>query len=152
MLDKREELILYLETTSPEILLTDIARGVPPSKQDLLIIQSIRDTSRLPDPVINVLLQYVLLKTDMKLTKSLSEKISAHWARKQIKTAAEALDLAKKEHTSAGNKILKNVHERFWLTAILLTTRLPTWYVCTILTKTKTTLLADWRHLATSLA
>ena len=37
-------------------------------------------------------------KTDMKLTKNYVEKIASHWARKNIKTVKDAMDLAKMEH------------------------------------------------------
>lgn len=46
----------------------------------------------------NVLLYYVLLRTNMKLSKVYLEKIAGHWSRKKIKTAKEALVLAKQEN------------------------------------------------------
>ncbi len=53
---------------------------------------------KLPPGVVNVLIDFVMLKTDMKFTKGYVEKIAGHWARKQIKTVKEAMELAKKEH------------------------------------------------------
>ena len=51
----------------------------------------------MPIGVVNVLLEYVMLSTDMKLPKSYVEKIADHWNRKNLKTAKEAMDLARQE-------------------------------------------------------
>ncbi|MDM5228906.1 replication initiation and membrane attachment family protein [Cytobacillus sp. NJ13] len=95
---QEEELIRYLEITSPRQLLKDISGGAEPSKGDLQIIEDVMFQQKLLPGVINVLIQYVMLKTDMKLTKGYVEKIAGHWARKKIKTPQEAIALAKKEH------------------------------------------------------
>ncbi|MBN8200802.1 replication initiation and membrane attachment family protein [Bacillus sp. NTK034] len=95
---QEEELIRYLEITSPRQLLKDISGGADPSKGDLQIIEDVMFQQKLLPGVINVLIQYVMLKTDMKLTKGYVEKIAGHWARKKIKTPKAAIDLAKKEH------------------------------------------------------
>ncbi|WP_040037612.1 replication initiation and membrane attachment family protein [Bacillus thermotolerans] len=94
---QEEKLVHYLETTSPLQLLIDIS-GSKPSKADLQVVEGVLFQNKLPAGVVNVLLQYVMLKTDMKLTKSYVEKIASHWSRKKIKTVQEAMELAKKEH------------------------------------------------------
>lgn len=95
---KEEENLRYVETTSPRQFLKDISGGAEPSKSDLQIVEDVMFQQKLMPGVINVLLQYVMLKSDMKLTKSYVEKIASHWARKKIKTAKEAFELAKSEH------------------------------------------------------
>ncbi|MDK8639410.1 replication initiation and membrane attachment family protein [Niallia taxi] len=95
---KEEELLNYLDTTSPRQLLRDIGGGAEPSKADLQIIEEVMFAQKLPSGVINVLIQYVMLKTDMKLTKGYVEKIAGQWVRKRIQTVKDAMDLAKKEH------------------------------------------------------
>ncbi|MGP7816728.1 replication initiation and membrane attachment family protein [Niallia sp. 01092] len=95
---KEEELLHYLDRTSPRQLLKDISGGADPSKADLQIIEEIMFTQKLLPGVINVLIQYVMLKTDMKLTKGYMEKIAGQWVRKNIRTVKDAMDLAKKEH------------------------------------------------------
>jgi replication initiation and membrane attachment protein len=97
-LSKEEELLEYLETTSPKDVLADISNGSTPSKSDLQAVEEVMLSQKLPIGVMNVLIQYVLLKTDMKLTKGYMEKIASHWSRKKVTTAALAMDLAKKEH------------------------------------------------------
>jgi replication initiation and membrane attachment protein len=95
---KEEELIEYLETTSPTDVLKDISGGIEPAKSDLKAIEEVMFSKKLSTGVTNVLLQYVLLKTDMKLTKGYLEKIASHWVRKKVASAKEAMDLAKNEH------------------------------------------------------
>ena len=95
---KEEELLRYLETTSPRQLLKDISGGAEPSKSDLQIIEDVMFQQKLLPGVVNVLIQYVMLKSDMKLTKAYVEKIASHWARKKITTSNEAMVLAKNEH------------------------------------------------------
>ena len=48
--------------------------------------------------VVNVLIEYVMLKTDMKFTKGYVEKLAGHWARLKVSTVIEAMELAKNEH------------------------------------------------------
>ncbi|MHA4118450.1 DnaD domain protein [Bacillus cereus] len=106
-MDKQQkELLNLLNTWTPEQLLIEIS-GFSESledevhfflEKDLKIIATVRDNFRLPDPVINVLIYYVMLKTDMRLPKAYVEKIAGHWVRKKIATVDDALAIAKKEH------------------------------------------------------
>ena len=95
---KEEEFLHYLDNTSPRQFLKDIGGGAEPSKADLQIIEEVMFAQKLPPGVINVLIHYVMLKTDMKLTKGYVEKIAGQWVRKKIQTVKEAMELAKREH------------------------------------------------------
>ncbi|MGM0903414.1 replication initiation and membrane attachment family protein [Mesobacillus maritimus] len=95
---QEDKLMQYFERTSPRELLIQISAGATPSKADLQIIEDIMFKQKLQPGVVNVLIEYVMLRTDMKLNKAYMEKIAGHWARKQIKSVKEAMDLAKKEH------------------------------------------------------
>jgi replication initiation and membrane attachment protein len=95
---KEEEFLRYLEVTSPRQFLKDISGGAEPSRSDLQIIEDVMFQQKLLPGVINVLIHYCLLKTDMKLTKAYVEKIASHWARKKINTAKDAMLLAQNEH------------------------------------------------------
>ncbi|MGD6943505.1 replication initiation and membrane attachment family protein [Cytobacillus gottheilii] len=126
---KEDELILYLETTSPRQLLKDLSGGAEPSKGDLKIIEDVLFQQKLLPAVVNVLIQYVMLKTDMKLTKSYVEKIASHWARKQVKRAKDAMELAKNEHRqylewAGGNKTSKRTSKKQPIRSELL----PDWF------------------------
>ena len=128
-LSKEEELIEYLETTSPKDVLSDISNGGAPSKADLQAVEEVLMSQKLPIGVMNVLVQYVLLKTDMKLTKGYMEKIASHWSRKKVTTASEAMVLAKKEHKqyqewAEGKKETKSNRRR----KPIRTEKLPEWF------------------------
>ncbi|CAM4014829.1 DnaD domain protein [Lederbergia lenta] len=84
----------------------DISDGAEPSSQDVQIIENILIQQKLPCSVLNVLLHYVLLKTNMNLNKNYIEKIAAHWARKKVGSAKDAMLLAKQE-----NKKYKEINE-----------------------------------------
>jgi replication initiation and membrane attachment protein len=94
---KEEQLINELETISPKQLLEDLSSGNHASESDLKVIREIMTTQGLPSPVMNVLIHYVLLQTNMKLSKAYLEKIASHWSRANLKTAKEAMMFAKKE-------------------------------------------------------
>lgn len=94
---KEEQLIKQLETISPRQLLIEISGGAEPSMSDLQLIEEVMFQQKLLPGVVNVLIYYVMLRTDMKLSKAYVEKIASHWARKKIRTVKEAMELAKKE-------------------------------------------------------
>lgn len=95
---QEEKLIRYLETTSPLQVLKDVSGGAEPSQSDIQIIEEVLFKQKLFPGVVNVLIQFVMLRTDMKLSKGYVQKIASHWTRKQIKTVKEAMELAKSEH------------------------------------------------------
>ncbi|UOQ47180.1 DnaD domain protein [Gracilibacillus caseinilyticus] len=95
---KEEQFIDMLEHISPRELLEDLADGNQASQQDLKIVSDVMTNQGLNPGVMNVLIHYVLLKTDMKLTKSYLEKIASHWSRKNVKTVRQAMTLAKSEN------------------------------------------------------
>ncbi|WP_062355214.1 replication initiation and membrane attachment family protein [Bacillus kwashiorkori] len=95
---QEERLIRYLETVSPRKLLEDLSDGSEPSTSDIRLIEEVMLKQKLTPGVTNVLIQYCLLRTDMKLQKTYVEKIASHWSRKKIKTVPEAMELAKNEH------------------------------------------------------
>ena len=127
---QEEELVLYLETTSPRDLLKDLSGGAEASNTDLKIIEDIMFKQKLLPGVMNVLIQYVMFKTDMKLTKGYIEKIAGHWARKKIKTVKEAMELAKNEHRqyldwAEGKKTSGSANKK----KPIRTEMLPDWFV-----------------------
>ncbi|MBM7571958.1 replication initiation and membrane attachment family protein [Aquibacillus albus] len=95
---KEEQFIQMLENISPRQLLEDLSGGNEASPQDLKVVGDVMTQQGLSSGVMNVLVHYVLLKTDMKLSKAYLEKIASHWARKNIKTVRQAMVLAKSEN------------------------------------------------------
>ncbi|HEY2421890.1 MAG TPA: DnaD domain protein [Neobacillus sp.] len=102
---QEEKLIRSYETTSPLIVFKQLSGGVEPSNANLKILEEVMIKYKLPPGVVNVLIEVAMIKTDMKFTKGFVESIASHWARKQVKTVKEAMDLAKKEvRTSTESK------------------------------------------------
>ncbi|MFC4714531.1 replication initiation and membrane attachment family protein [Planococcus dechangensis] len=95
---KEDELVAYLESASPIQVLRDIAGGKEPLPADVQLANQLVTQHGMEPAVVNVLLQYVLLRTDMKLTKAYVEKIASHWLRKNVTTAKQAMDFARIEH------------------------------------------------------
>lgn len=100
---QEEKLIKQLEVTSPRQLLTDLSGGATPSKADLQMVEDVMFHQNLSPGVANVLIYYVMLRTDMKLSKAYVDKIAGHWARKKVKTVEEAMVIAKNEHKEYQN-------------------------------------------------
>ncbi|WP_042345409.1 replication initiation and membrane attachment family protein [Bacillus massiliigorillae] len=106
-LSKEEERIQLLESISPRELLIQHAGGGEPSKADLQIVEEVMMKQKLSPGVMNVLLEYVMIMTDMKLSKAYVEKIAGQWSRKKVKTVKEAMELAKNEYKQAQERKAK---------------------------------------------
>ncbi|MCR2821916.1 replication initiation and membrane attachment family protein [Lederbergia panacisoli] len=126
---KEDKLISYLETVSPRQLLIDLSDGGEPAKSDLQAVEDVMFQQKLLPGVTNVLIHYVMLKTDMKLSKSYLEKIASHWSRKKVKTVKSAMDLAINEHRqyqewASGKKETSQRRNK-----PIRTEKLPDWFV-----------------------
>ncbi|WP_404453482.1 DnaD domain protein [Virgibacillus necropolis] len=94
---QEEQLVHHLETISPKQLLEDLSSGNHASEQDMRVIREVMTLQGLPSPVMNVLIHFVLLQSNMKLSKAYLGKIASHWSRANLQTAKEAMVFAKKE-------------------------------------------------------
>ncbi len=95
---KDQLLINYLEETPPLEVLRDLSKGREPMPVEVELANDLVMKYELPPPVVNVLLQFVLIRAKMKLNKNYVHKIAAHWQRENIQTAREAIDISRKEH------------------------------------------------------
>ncbi|HET7578860.1 MAG TPA: DnaD domain protein [Bacillales bacterium] len=100
---EEEKIIRAFETYSPVELLEQIGGGAKPALSDLKVVEGIMFEQKLPPGVVNVLIDYVTTTNDMKLNRNYVEKIASHWARKKVKTVAEAMELARSEHQKYQN-------------------------------------------------
>lgn len=108
---KEEQLVHELETISPKQLLEDLSDGNHASEQDIKVVREVMTKQGLPAPVMNVLIHYVLLQSNMKLSKAYMETIAGHWSRVGLKTAKDAMNFAKQEqekYKSSKSKPRKN--------------------------------------------
>ncbi|MGD6816815.1 replication initiation and membrane attachment family protein [Metabacillus sp. 113a] len=91
-------MIRQLESMTPYQYMKDLYEGAEPTLADLQIIEEVMLQQKLQPGVANVLINYVMLRADMKLSKGFVQTIAGHWARKKVTTVEGAMQLAKKEH------------------------------------------------------
>src|SRR5699024_2232959 len=85
------------DTLAPIQILEDYSSVHQAAEQDVKLIRDVMTSQGLSITVMNVLTHYVLLQSDMKLTKAYLEKIASHWSRAKLSTAKEAMDFARNE-------------------------------------------------------
>lgn len=100
------QIIYMFENTSPYDFLKIKYKGAQPTSRDLKILESLAIDLELKPAVINVLLDYVLKKNNNKLNQNFIETIAGQWKRSNIKTAQEAMELARKENTKYNKKLV----------------------------------------------
>lgn len=86
----------------PVQFLQNKQRGIPVSRSDKLLIELLISEFRLKPEVVNVLIEYVLQKTNQKFPKSYVERVAGEWVRLHIETSEEALAHIKEEQPKAG--------------------------------------------------
>ncbi|WP_172368886.1 replication initiation and membrane attachment family protein [Sporosarcina jiandibaonis] len=96
-LSREEALLYYLENTAPVDMLRDL-NDKEPLSVDVQLAERLINTHDLPIGVVNVLLQYVHIRNDGKITNNYVERIASHWMNKKVSTAKEALEFSRKEH------------------------------------------------------
>ncbi|MBH8597557.1 replication initiation and membrane attachment family protein [Thermoactinomyces sp. CICC 10523] len=96
-LSEEEKHFKQLAQISPLELLSYYHKGTRIPDSDVELVERLIRQYGLPPAVINVLLEYVLLKYDYKLPRNLVEKIAGQWKRLGIETIQDALKQARKE-------------------------------------------------------
>jgi len=112
----KDKVLYQFETMSPHDFLASKYKGVAPTKTDLKIVEYLLVELKLTPAVVNVLIDYVLKINNNKLTRSFVETIAGQWKRENIKTAIEAMELAKKERST--KKVVKKE---------VIKSKVPTW-------------------------
>lgn len=97
-LSEEEQHFQQLAKLSPLQLLSFYQDGARIPDSDVALVESLLHDYGLPPGVVNVLLEYVLLKYNYRLPKALVAKIAGHWKRLRIKTVEQALEQARKEN------------------------------------------------------
>ncbi len=88
--------INIIETVSPKDFLSILQNGCKPATADLKIINDLSINYRLSNAVINVLIEYVLLKNNNVLSRAYAEKVAASLARECVETAVDAMNFLNK--------------------------------------------------------
>lgn len=94
---KVDRLIEHFETASPKQILEDLSSGKNASERDMLFIRDLMLRQGLSAPVMNVLIHFVMLRSDMKLPRNYMETVASNWSRKKFKTAKEAFLYAREQ-------------------------------------------------------
>lgn len=107
--DDSNHWLKQLDETSPIDMLASWSESEPTTQQKYMV-EELVEREQLPFGVINILLQFVMLKEDMKLPKTYIFEIASNWKKKGIKTAEEAYHYAKKvnQPTSKQSNQTKN--------------------------------------------
>ncbi|MBB4824228.1 replication initiation and membrane attachment protein [Sporosarcina luteola] len=93
---QEEKFIHDMETTSPVEVLRGYT-GSEPLSVDVQLAEKLVNTYGFPVGVVNVLLNYVIIRNDGKITNNFVERIASTWRNKKVKTAKEAMELARAE-------------------------------------------------------
>lgn len=91
--------------------------GVPVSSADKHVIESLVHDFQLLPEVVNVLIEYVLDKTNQRFTKSYVQKVASVWVRLQIDSADKALThIAEEQKTyaKASNNTIKALPDWYY--------------------------------------
>lgn len=102
-MNKEDQLIEELNTISPRKMLSDLAVGGHVSRFDLELVDDLRALP-LNDGVINVLLHFVILNENGRLSRQYVLKLGAHWSRVGIETVEDAMQFAKEEKARQNRK------------------------------------------------
>lgn len=101
---KRGRIINVFENTTPYDFLRHKNHGAKPSSKDLKLLEKLMIDLELPQAVVNVLIDYVLKKSNNKLVPDYVELVASQWKRAGLKTAKDAMEFAEKEYKKTLNK------------------------------------------------
>ena len=88
--------INLMEKLSPRDFLAVLQNGVAPANVDLKLLNDLSGVFKLPNCVINALVDYVLTVNDNILSRVLTEKIAASLVREGVRTTIDAMNYLKK--------------------------------------------------------
>ena len=100
--------IRYMEQTSPFDFLRIKQNNTQPAPADMKIVDDLSKNFGLNNGVINVLVDFVLIKKDNKLVRNYAEKLAASLARERIETAIDAMNYLNRSANSFNSKQTKS--------------------------------------------
>ncbi len=109
-----EDIIKQFEKYDSFVFLKKVSNGRKLNNTEQKIITSLRENYKLPDAVINVLLDYVIRINEGNINKSLVESIASAWSRNNLKSAKSAMEFVKK-YNNKKNKPKKGNISPEWL-------------------------------------
>lgn len=115
--NKYEELVEYFEKTSMIEVLKGVNNGEEPFEQDIDLFADLAGKYKMKVPVVNVLIHYVYLSSDLGMNKKFVQTIAANWRKKGISTAAQAMsearDFIDRKSPPKNVNPIENTHQKF---------------------------------------
>lgn len=108
----KDDALVVFDKYNSELFLSKLSNGRELTNSEKNLIMSLRTNYKLVDPVINVLIDYVLLINDKNLNKNFVEAIAANWSRKGFTTSTEAMEFVKnynKKKNEPTNELQGNI-------------------------------------------
>lgn len=135
--NRYEELVEYFEKTSMIEVLKGVNNNKEPFEQDVALFAELVGRYGMKVPVVNVLIHYVYLSSDLGMNKKFVQTIAANWRKKEISTAAQAMsearDFIDKKSPATKKNPIENIHQKF----LLLQAAAHTFYQAEIANKQK---------------
>ena len=103
--------INIMESVTPKQYLSFLQNGSQPSYSDLMVVNDISSKFRLPNSVINAIVDYVLTVNNNILSKPFAEKIAGSVAREGVSTAIDAMNYLKKVSSKRKKSTYDSVEE-----------------------------------------
>lgn len=100
--------IKLFEIKTPADVLSILQNGTKPARGDLNLINMMSSDYNLPNPVINVAIDFVLAMNNNVLSKFSCEKIAASLSRENVKTAVDAMEYLKNSYVKENKKSTKS--------------------------------------------
>lgn len=94
----QERKLRYWAQTSPIEVLRALSGDREPPAADVELVDSLVLKYGLEMEVVNVLIDYVMITKNKRMPRKYIETIAGNWQRENIRTAQEAMDLARKGH------------------------------------------------------
>ena len=91
--------IKYFETANPKDVLRVLQNNTKPARADLNILSSLAEDYHLVNPVINVIIDFVLQMNNNVLSKYSVEKIASSISREGVETAIDAMEYLNNNYT-----------------------------------------------------
>ena len=107
--DWKKEVVNDPYQLPPVRFLQEKQHGIMVSQSDKYLIESLIHDFKMKPEVVNVLIEYVLSKTNQRFTKSYVETVASAWIRLKIDTKEKALDLISEE---SKEKKLKRIQRK----------------------------------------
>ena len=104
----RDKKIFEFETTTPYDYLYSKQSGDKISNNEIQILNYLLETMKFTPGVANVIIDYVLAKSNNKLIFNYVESVAGFFARNKVKTVEEAMTLAEKDQAQMNEKTNKN--------------------------------------------